>query len=57
MQFRARLSRQPTLVAACDMICGEELTPREAVKGVDRETHRLEAVIEVALDILASEPA
>ena len=55
MQFRARLSRQPALVAACDMICGEELTPREAVKGGDRETHRLEAVIEVALDILASE--
>jgi len=55
MQFRARLSRQPTLVSACDMICGEELTPREAVKGADRETHRLEAVIEVALDILARE--
>lgn len=53
--FRARLSRQPTLVAACDMICGEELTPREAVQGGDRETYRLEAVLEVALDILASE--
>jgi hypothetical protein len=54
-QLRARLSRQPTLVAACDMICGEELTPREAVQGGDRETYRLEAVLEVALDILASE--
>ena len=51
--LRERLSRQPALVAACDMICGEELTPREAVSG-DKETYRLEAVLEVALDILAT---
>lgn len=50
--FRERLARQPALVSACDMICGEELTPREAVDG-DRETYRLEAVLEVALDMLA----
>lgn len=54
--FRERLSRQPALVSACDLICGEELTPREAVAG-DKETYRLEAVLEVALDILASRPA
>lgn len=54
--LRERLSRQPALVSACDLICGEELTPREAVAG-DKETYRLEAVLEVALDILASRPA
>lgn len=53
--FREQLSRQPALVSACDLICGEELTPREAVTG-DKETYRLEAVLEVALDILASRP-
>lgn len=53
--LRERLSRQPALVSACDLICGEELTPREAVAG-DKETYRLEAVLEVALDILASRP-
>jgi hypothetical protein len=51
--LRERLSRQPALVRACDLICGEELTPREAVLS-DRETYRLEAVLEVALDILAT---
>lgn len=51
--YRERLSRQPALVAACDMICGEELTPREAVAG-EREIYRLEAVLEVALDMLAA---
>ncbi len=53
--LRERLSRQPALVSACDLICGEELTPREAVAG-DKETYRLEAVLEVALDILANRP-
>ena len=51
--FRARLWRQADLVAACDLICGEEKTPREAVGG-DREAARLEAVLKVALDILAA---
>jgi hypothetical protein len=50
--FRARLSRQADLVAACDLICGEEKTPREAAGG-DRDAGRLEAVLKVALDILA----
>ena len=53
--YRETLRRQPSLVAACDMICGEELTPREAVHGGDREIYRLEAVLEVALDMLAAE--
>ena len=52
-EFRLRLSRQPDLVAACDLICGEEKTPREAA-GADRDAGRLEAVLKVALDILAA---
>lgn len=52
-QLRARLSRQPDLVAACDLICGEEKTPREAAGG-ERDAVRLEAVLKVALDILAA---
>jgi len=50
--FRRRLSAQPDLVAACDLVCGEEKTPREAVGG-DRDAGRLEAVLKVALDLLA----
>jgi len=51
-EFRRRLSGQPDLVAACDLICGEEKTPREAAGG-DRDAGRLEAVLKVALDLLA----
>ncbi len=50
-ELRRRLGGQPALVAACDLICGEELTPREAAGG-EREAGRLEAVLEVALDLL-----
>jgi hypothetical protein len=52
--YRERLRDQVGLVTACDMICGEELTPRE-VAGDDRGTQRIEAVLEVALDILAAQ--
>jgi len=45
------LKDHPTLVGACDRICGLELTPREAAGG-DREAGRLEAVLAVALDLL-----
>lgn len=51
--YRRRLGRHPTLLAACDLICGEELTPREAANS-DRDAGRLEAVLEVALDLLAA---
>lgn len=51
-ELRGRLLRQADLVAACDLICGEEKTPREATGG-DRDAGRLEAVLKVALDILA----
>lgn len=51
-EFRGRLWRQRDLVAACDLVCGEEKTPREAAGG-DRDAARLEAVLKVALDILA----
>lgn len=49
---RRRLMGQPDLIAACDLICGEEKTPREAAGG-DRDAARLEAVLKVALDLLA----
>lgn len=51
-ELRRRLCEQADLVAACDLICGEEKTPREAAGG-EREAGRLEAVLKVALDILA----
>ena len=52
-ELRRRLGCQPALVAACDLICGEELTPREAAGG-EREAGRLEAVLDVALDLLVA---
>jgi hypothetical protein len=52
VEYRRRLCSQSDLVAACDLVCGEEKTPREAAGG-DREALRLEAVLKVALDILA----
>jgi len=51
--YRRQLVGQPDLIAACDRVCGRELTPREAAGG-EREASRLEAVLLVALDILAS---
>jgi len=50
--YRQRLLMQSDLVAACDAVCGEEKTPREAAGG-DRDGTRLEAVLKVALSILA----
>jgi hypothetical protein len=50
--YRRRLLGQTDLIAACDRVCGDELTPREAAGG-EREAARLEAVLKVALDILA----
>ena len=51
--FRERLFGQSDLVSVCDLICGQELTPREAGGG-DRDAARIEAVLKVALDILAA---
>jgi hypothetical protein len=51
--MRTRLFGQSDLVSVCDLICGQELTPREAGGG-DREAARIEAVLKVALDILAA---
>ena len=51
--YRRRLGGQTDLVAACDLVCGRELTPREA-GGNEREVVRLEAVLQVALDLLAA---
>lgn len=52
-RYRELLREQSDMVAACDLVCGRELTPREAAGG-DREAQRLEAVLRVALDILAA---
>jgi hypothetical protein len=53
---RQALLGQADLIAACDVCCGQELTPREAA-GADRDAARLEAVLKVALDILAAAAA
>jgi hypothetical protein len=50
--FRGRLFGQSDLVSVCDLVCGQELTPRE-VGGGDRDAARIEAVLKVALDLLA----
>ncbi|HEY8572755.1 hypothetical protein [Phenylobacterium sp.] len=50
-RYRERLMGQADLIAACDLVCGRELTPREAA-GAEREAGRLEAVLKVALDLL-----
>ena len=50
---RRILGQQAALVAACDLVCGDERTPREAT-GNDREAGRMEAVLAVALDLLCA---
>lgn len=50
--LRARLWDQADLISACDLVCGQELTPREAVAS-EREVGRIEALVAVALDVLA----
>lgn len=57
-QARAVLNRYRTwvgygqLITACDLICGEELTPRQA-GGNGAKADTLEALLIVALDLLA----
>jgi hypothetical protein len=50
--YRRQLLQHPALIAACDLVCGRELTPREAAGG-EREALRLETQLLVALDLLA----
>ncbi|WP_304165734.1 hypothetical protein [Phenylobacterium aquaticum] len=50
--LRGKLGGQADLIAACDHVCGRELTPREAADG-EREAGRLEAVLRVALDLMS----
>lgn len=50
--FRARLFGQEDLVRACDLICGQERTPREASAN-GKGAEGLELVLKVALDLLA----
>ena len=52
--LRAMMKGQGDLVAACDQICGAELTPREATaNGV--QAARLEGLLLVALDLMSDE--
>jgi hypothetical protein len=53
LHYRRQLCGQANLIGACDLICGQELTPREAAAN-DRDAGKLEAVLLVALDILVS---
>ena len=53
LHYRRQLCGQATLISAVDLVCGQELTPREAAP-TEREAGKLEAVLLVALDILAS---
>lgn len=50
--YRRQLINQGAMIAACDTICGEELTPREA-SADGHEAGKLEAVLLIALDLLA----
>jgi len=50
---RQALFGQGDLVTACDLVCGQELTPREAAGG-DRDAARMEAVLKVGLDLLVA---
>ena len=52
--YRKKLGDQRELVAACDAICGRELTPREAAAS-EREVAQVEAVLGVALDLLGAD--
>jgi len=49
--YRAMLKGQGDMVAACDQICGAELTPREASANGGMAA-RLEGVLLVALDLM-----
>jgi len=51
--YRRQLAGHPALIEACDLICGRELTPREAAGG-ERDGLKLEAVLLVALDLLTA---
>ncbi|MEO8113600.1 MAG: hypothetical protein ABI655_04400 [Phenylobacterium sp.] len=51
--LRRALGDQPDLVRVCDLICGQEMTVREA-SGGERDVARLEALLQVALDLISS---
>ena len=50
--YRRQLQGEPALVAACDQVCGAELTPREASAN-GRDAGVTEAMLGVALNLLA----
>lgn len=49
--YRRQLSNQANLIRACDLICGEERTPREATAD-GHEAGKLEAALVIALDLM-----
>lgn len=52
VKYRNWLLNQGDLVGACDAICGEEMTPREAAAN-GREAEAVEAILKVALDLIS----
>lgn len=50
--LRRRLCGQPDLIGACDLVCGEEMAPREAAGGDQRGAARIETLLGVALDLM-----
>lgn len=49
--YRRQLSNQANLIRACDLICGEERTPREATAD-GHEAGKLETALVIALDLM-----
>lgn len=52
---QAALSHQSDLIAACDLICGRELTPWDVTRmngGTQREAEQLVTTLRIALDLL-----
>jgi hypothetical protein len=47
---RRSLGSHPGMILACDLICGQSLTPRD-VNPVQREAEKLETTLRIALDL------
>lgn len=53
-RYRAALGRQPDLVSALDLVCGEEKTPREAAKN-GQGAGIVEALVVAALGVIQAD--
>ena len=47
---RAAMGRHPGLIQACDLICGQGLTPRD-ISPIQREAEQIETGLRIALDL------